>query len=90
MSLSNPDHQDTSVSLPYLGPLSALSAISFPSTDALIQAILALITDQVGLRTSFLTQISPSENRNHIIAVHQQPNGCELVADIDLPLEDTF
>ena len=90
MSVPNPSHQDTSASSPYLDSLSALSAKSFPSTDTLIQAILALITEQLGLRTSFLTHIIPSENRNHIVAVYQQPDGCELVAGTDLPLEDTF
>lgn len=90
MSVPNRSQQDTNASSPYLGSLSALSAKSFPSTDALIQAILVLITDQLGLRTSFLTHIIPSENRNHVVAVYQLPDGCEIAAGIDLPLEDTF
>lgn len=75
---------------PYLGSLSALSAKSFPSTDAFVEAILALVSDQLGLRTSFLTHITPEENRNYIVAVHNDPDGCGLVAGSELPLEDTF
>lgn len=90
MSGPHPSHPGTSDPLPYLHPLSALAATSFPSTAALIDAILALITEQLGLRTSFLTQITPAANCNHVLAVYNQPHGCDLVAGIDLPLEDTF
>jgi hypothetical protein len=75
---------------PALDSLSTLAARSFPSTDALIAAVLVLITEQLGLRTSFLTHITPSENRNHVIAAYNQPDGCDLERGIDLPLEDTF
>lgn len=75
---------------PALDSISILAARSFPSTDALIEAMLVLITDQLGLRTSFLTRITPRENRNHVIAAYSQPDGCGLESGIDLPLEDTF
>ncbi len=83
-------NQDPSGPAQYIGSLSALSAKSFPSTEALIEAILALITDQLGLRTSFLTQITPADNRSHVVAAYNQPDGCDLPAGVDLPLEDTF
>lgn len=90
MSVPNTGQQVRSAEPPYLDSLSALSAKSFPSTDALIEAILTLITEQLGLRTSFLTRITPGENRNHVVAAYNQPDGCEMVANIDLALEDTF
>ena len=90
MSVSDVSRHDTNAPSPYLGSISALSATSFASTDALIEAILALITDQLRLQTSFLTHITPGENRNHVVAVYHQPGGGDMVAGIDLPLEDTF
>lgn len=90
--MTNLNHieQATRADLPYLDSLSAFAANSFESTDALIDAVLALISNQLGLRTSFLTHITPGENRNHVIAAYNQADGCDLVAGIDLPLEDTF
>lgn len=73
-----------------LGSLSALAARSYGSTSELVEAILSFITDQLGLRTSFLTHITATENRNHVIAAHNRPGGSGILADIDLPLEDTF
>jgi|GEM_PF-6839337 len=90
MSISNATGQDPAALSAYLDSLSALSARSFPTTDALVDAVLALITTQLGLRTSFLTRITPTENRNHVLAVHNRPGGCDLASGIDLPLEDTF
>ena len=77
-------------SLPYLDSLSQLSARSFASTDALVEAILSLIANQLGLRTSFLTHITSTDNRNHVIAAYNHPGGCDIAPDTELPLEDTF
>ncbi len=76
--------------LPYLGSLSQLAARSFSSTEELVDAILSLIAVQLGLRTSFLTHITVTDNRNHVIAAYNQPGGCDVLADTELPLEDTF
>lgn len=73
-----------------LGSLSALAARSYRSTTELVDAILSFITDQLGLRTSFLTHVTATDNRNHIIASHNRPGGSEIPANIELPLEDTF
>lgn len=90
MSIPDAFQPERSGQPPYLDSLSALSAKGFSSTDALIEAILILITEQLGLRTSFLTQIALEENRNHVVAAHNQPGGCDIPAGIELPLEDTF
>ncbi len=73
-----------------LGSLSALAARSYASTTELVEAILSFITEQLGLRTSFLTHITAGENRNHVIAAHNRPGGSGISANIELPLEDTF
>ena len=90
MSAHNATQPHAHAPLPYLGSLSHLAARSFSSTDALVDAVLSLIAVQLGLRTSFLTHITLAEKRNHVIAVYNQPGGCDIVADTDIPLEDTF
>jgi hypothetical protein len=74
----------------YLGQLSALAAHTFSSTDALMEAILTLVVDQLGMRTSFLTHIVQEQDQNSIIAAHNEPGGCDVLAGTELPLEDTF
>ena len=74
----------------YLDPLSSLAARSFNSTAELIQAVLSLIVGQVPLRTSFLTEITPADNRNRVIAAYNRPGGIGISAGADLVLEDTF
>lgn len=73
-----------------LAPLSAFAAQSFDSSEALFQAVLNLLTEQLGMRTSFLTEILPADNHNHIRAAHNLVGGCGLEAGITLPLNETF
>jgi len=72
----------------YLGQLSALAARTYDSTDALMESVLALVAGQLGMRTSFLTQLE--HNQLCILATHNEPGGCDLRAGADFPLEDTF
>jgi hypothetical protein len=90
MVIQDSNNSNSQQSIPYLGSLSALAARSFASTSELVDAILSLISDQLGLRTSFLTNITVTENRNRVVAAYNRPGGCGIVADSDLPLEDTF
>jgi hypothetical protein len=75
---------------PFLDSLSQLAARSFATTPALVDAILRMITNQLGFRTSFLTHITSAENRNNVLAAHNLPDGCDIAPDVELPLEDTF
>lgn len=72
----------------YLGQLSALAARTYDSTDALMESVLTLVAGQLGMRTSFLTQLE--NNQTCILAAHNEPGGCDLQADTAFPLEDTF
>jgi hypothetical protein len=74
----------------YLDGLSTLSIRSFHSTEEAFQAVLELITSYLGLRTSFLTEITYEQDLNHIIAVYNEPGGCNVPAGADLPLSQTF
>ncbi len=75
---------------PDLRPLAALAARSFASTAEATQAVLAAITAQLGLRTSFLTRTTPADGRNRVLAAHNEPGGSGIVAGADLSLDDTF
>jgi len=73
-----------------LRPLAALAARSFPSTAEATQAVLATISAQLGLRTTFLTRITAQDGRNRILAAHNEPGGSGILAGADLPLDETF
>ena len=74
----------------YLGGISRLSGRSFASTEEATQAVLRLITEQIGMRSAFLTRIAPERNRNEISAAHNEPGGCHIPAGAVLPLSDTY
>lgn len=90
MAMPSSNDSNTRQSIPYLSPLSALAARSYESTNELVDAVLSLVSDQLGLRTSFLTNITVTENRNRVVAAYNRPGGCGIMADSDLPLADTF
>ncbi len=75
---------------PYLGGLSELAGRSFASTEEATEAVLRLLSEQLGMRTSFLTRIAPEEDRNEVLAVHNEPDGCAIPAGAVLPLSGTF
>ena len=74
----------------YLGGLSELAGRSFPSPEEATGAILRLLSDQLGMRSAFLTRITPAEDRNEVIASYNAPDGCDIPAGAVLPLSGTF
>ncbi|MDP9379544.1 MAG: hypothetical protein M3Q29_05220 [Chloroflexota bacterium] len=74
----------------YLGGLSELAARSFDSTDEATRALLRLVSEQLGMRSTFLTHITPAEDRNEVVASHNAPDGCGIPAGAVLPLSGTF
>ena len=83
-------HADDALLDTYLQSLSTLAGRGYTSTDEVIRAMLTAIVGQLGLRTSYLTEINPAENLLHVRAAHNEPGGCDVAADADLPLSDTF
>lgn len=73
-----------------LDTLAALAARSFGSTAEATQTLLETIARQLGLRTAFLTEITPETGRNRILAAYDAPGGSGVLAGADLPLDDTF
>ena len=73
-----------------LGELSRLAARGFASTEHATAAVLELLTRQLGMRTSFLSRIAPSEERSEVLAAHNLPGGCGVEPGALIPLPDTF
>ncbi len=81
------DHE----SLPaYLGGLSEHAGRSFDSVEEATQTLLQVISEQLGMRSAFLTRITPEGNRNEIVASHNAPDGCGIPTGAVLPLSGTF
>ena len=74
----------------YLGGLSELAGRSFGSAEEAREAVLRLLSEQLGMRSAFLTRITPEENRNEVVASHNAPGGCGISAGALLPLSGTF
>lgn len=74
----------------YLAGLSNLAGRSFGSEAEAREALLRLLSEQLGMRSAFLTRITPEENRNEVVASHNAPGGCGIPAGAVLPLSGTF
>ncbi len=85
---SAPDAEAEAAS--FLGGLSELAARSFVSTEEAMAAILLLIVDQFGMRTSFLTRITRELGRSEVLAALNRPGGCDVAPGSLLELPLTF
>ncbi len=74
----------------YLDSLSELAGRSFASTQESIIAILRLIVEQLGLRSSFLTHISREKSQNEVMAAHNLTGGSGIQEGALLELPQTF
>jgi hypothetical protein len=79
------------MSLPaYLSGLSEFAGRSFGSVEEARQALLQLLSEQLGMRSAFLTHITSDENHNKVVAAYNAPDGCGISAGAVLPLSGTF
>ncbi len=74
----------------YLSGLSGLAGRSFASTQVAVEAILQLVTEQLGLRSSFLTRITREAGRNEVLAAHNSAGGSDVQEGALLELLQTF
>ena len=74
----------------YLGSLSELAGRSFGSGEEATAALLQLVSEQLSMRSAFLTRITPESNRNEVVASHNAPDGCGIPVGAVLPLSGTF
>ena len=74
----------------YLGDLSELAGRSFDSVEEAREALLQLLSEQLGMRSAFLTRITPEENRNEVMVAYNASDGCGIPGGAVLPLSGTF
>jgi hypothetical protein len=74
----------------YLSGLSELAGHSFASTQEAVEAILQLIVDKLGLRSSFLTHISREECQEEILVAYNLVDGSDIQSGVKLELPQTF
>ena len=75
---------------PATDPLRALARFSlqrFPSTRQAADAALALLAEQIGMRSAFLSRI---DNHGVAIVADYDHNGCGIHAGTSFPVEDAF
>lgn len=73
-----------------LDRLSTLAGQSFGSGHAARTATLRLVADQLGMRTSYVSRITPASGAAEIVAAYNADGGCAVAADTSLALPDTF
>lgn len=74
----------------YLGGLSELAGRSFASTEEATDAVLQLLSEQLGMRTSFLARVTPTEDRFEVLGAHNVPGGCGIEPREALPLPGAY
>ena len=74
----------------YLAGLSALAARSFISIQEAADAILQLMTEQLGMRSSFLAHIQYESSQLEVLASHNMPGGCNIQVGTAVPLTKSF
>lgn len=74
----------------YLAGLSELAGRSFDSAEEAREALLRLISEQLRMRSAFLTRITPEEDRNEVVTSYNAPGGCGIPSGAVLPLSGTF
>lgn len=74
----------------YLSGLSALAARSFMSIQAAVEAILQLMIEQLGMRSSFIAHIKYENGELEVLAVHNVPGGCDIQIGTSVPLPKSF
>jgi signal transduction histidine kinase len=80
-------HNDAAV---YLDSLSTLTRRGFDSNQAATEAILQLLTEQLTMRSSFLTHISGKSGQFKVIATHNEAGGCDIEVGTSVSLCESF
>lgn len=86
---SSAEHAHTNTNT-YLRGLSELAGRSFVSTQETLEAILQLIVDQLGLRSSFLTRISCEQCQSEVIVARNLAGGSDVQPGTLLELPGTY
>ena len=60
------------------------------STKEVTAAVLRLVAEQLGTRTSFLCHVSREDGQLQVLAAHNAVGGCDVIPGTDFPLLQTF
>ena len=74
----------------YLDGLSTLAQRGFNSIQAAIDAVLQLVTEQLTMRSSFLTQVIPETEQAQVLAAFNEPDGCNIKVGSTPPFSVTL
>ncbi len=74
----------------YLSSLSGLAGRSFGSTEEMTGAVLRLVAEELGMRSSLLSRIDRSRNELEVLASHNAPGGCDIRSGDSFELRQTF
>lgn len=74
----------------YLSGLSALATRSFVSIQAAVEAILQLMIEQLGMRSSFIAHIKYEKDELEVLATRNMPGGCDIQIGTSVPLPKSF
>ena len=84
------DGEPTDRGTTLLEGLSRLAGRGFADRSEATSEILRLITDQFGLRTSFVSRIEPERGELLVVESRNEPGGCDLPAGTTVDLYNTF
>ena len=70
--------------------LSALAAQRFASTEEAVDAVLAVISEQIGARSSFLTRVRRDARQSEVVAAFNAAGGCDVRPGSVFALPETF
>lgn len=73
-----------------LDRLSRLAGTRFASLDDATAAVLQTVTDVLGMRTSWVSEVDNETCELGIVASHNEPGGCDVAAGGSAPLTSTF
>jgi hypothetical protein len=73
-----------------LNHLSALAGRSYASTVEAVDAILKLLADQLGMRTTYLSRVDRDGGQVRIQFAHNLAGGCGVPPGSSHQLEDTY
>ena len=74
----------------YLAGLSALASHGFASIQAAVDAILQLMIEMLGTRSSFLARITYENSQLEVVAALNMPGGCDIQIGTAVPLPKGF
>lgn len=73
-----------------LDGLSELAGQAFASTAEATMAVLRLVAEQLGVRSSFLSRIRREEGRFEVLTAHNAPGGCDMATGAILSLPQAY